>query len=1044
MTDMVSCTTCGRAVARTDKFCPGCGTSVSDSAETTTGPSGPQTQTPPTQCVKCAAPMGRDDQFCPKCGTPRLEEATLVSHVSLRNSQAARLIALTKGEYEILQQLGHGAMGAVYLAKDVALSRQVAIKVIAPNLLQDETMISRFRLEAQTVASLRHPNIVDVYAVKQSEDLHYFVMEFIDGPTLRTLIKRHAPLDIQVFKGLMFQMGSALSYAHRTGKGVIHRDIKPANIMLDLEGDAFVTDFGISKVAEAQSGLTQTGATIGTPEYMSPEQCRGEELTGASDQYALGIVAYEMLTGSTPFSGSNLTIMMSHTTDRPAPIRDVRADCPPEVAEAVARMLAKRVEDRFPDLDEAVDALGGRHLPYNHPTRARIVQLVTAAEGEAPPVGPTSPPSTGPTTSGTGPRSVTVTGLPARVEPGDTFSLAADVRGDGHVSLTGLGIRWASTDPSIATVEDGVVRAVRVGTVSITATVGGVANAVLVTVAEPAPASVRITPSTITMPRGGRFPLDAEILDTKGQTLEGTVRWSTADADVASVSSAGEVVAHGGGTTTITATAGSATGTASIEVEASAPAGATVITDAAGAAALQELPSTPPPAPPTPKPEPTRRPAARPSAQPAPKKKSPVGAIAAVLLLVGGGAGAWAVLGGGGEEVGGPTAGVEQEPASAPVNGTPSGEAPQTEVAGAGGDEVAGDATTDPPGEEQARGEAAPAGGPQVGAEAANDPPETVQDDPPPTNTEPVTERPTQQQDPPPERPTPTVERTPPAPASLSVRLASPSMLFGDQQSASAIVLAAGGREMPGGSYTLSWRSSDPGVLSVDATGTVRAVGVGSAWIAAAAGRAADSVRVTSTVTLSVSGGDFSLAVGDSRALSASAIGSNGATADPPMAWTSSNSSVAAVSASGQVTAVGAGQARITVSAAGLDAGVTVTVEAAELGPPTAAQVQAEVNAYVALLSSTNTDRINALWGTPNDLHRDLLDLMDERDFSAQLGDLGTPTLRGETAVVRFGATGSYRTNFGNNRSRELTFEAILTHDGSAWRMSSCQLLEMG
>lgn len=190
--------------------------------------------------------------------------------MSLRNAQAAHLIEATLGEFEILRQLGTGAMGAVYLARDVALSREVAIKVIAPNLLSDETMISRFRLEAQTVASLRHPNIVNVHAVRQSDDLHYFVMEFIDGPTLRSIVKGHAPLDVDVVQSLVFQVGSALSYAHRTRGGVIHRDVKPANIMVDKEGGAFITDFGISKIAEAQSGLTQTGATIGTPEYMSP------------------------------------------------------------------------------------------------------------------------------------------------------------------------------------------------------------------------------------------------------------------------------------------------------------------------------------------------------------------------------------------------------------------------------------------------------------------------------------------------------------------------------------------------------------------------------------------------------------------------------------------------------------------------------------------------------------------------------------------------------------------------------------------------------
>ncbi|MDH3270144.1 MAG: protein kinase, partial [Gemmatimonadota bacterium] len=214
---------------------------------------------------------------------------------------------------------------------------------------------------------------------------------------LRTLIKRHAPLDAHVVKGILYQVGSALSYAHRAGAGVIHRDIKPANIMVNLEGDAFVTDFGISKIADLQSGLTQTGATIGTPEYMSPEQCRGELLTGASDQYALGIVAYEMICGSTPFSGSHLTIMMAHAQEPPRPVREVRSDCPPEIAEAVERMLAKSPEDRWPDLDAAVTSMGGAPLGYKDPTRARIVALVRATDVEGASGGvATAPPSVAP------------------------------------------------------------------------------------------------------------------------------------------------------------------------------------------------------------------------------------------------------------------------------------------------------------------------------------------------------------------------------------------------------------------------------------------------------------------------------------------------------------------------------------------------------------------------------------------------------------------------------------------------------------------------
>ncbi|MDH3208391.1 MAG: inactive serine/threonine-protein kinase VRK3, partial [Gemmatimonadota bacterium] len=177
MSETVSCQSCGRLVAKDDSFCPGCGSSVVD-GDTATGIVSAIRETNPTQCVQCSAPMGRDDRFCSKCGASRPEDATVVSHVSLRNAQAARLIEATQGEFEIVQRIGHGAMGAVYLARDIALGRRVAIKVIAPHLLSDEAMVSRFKLEAQTVASLRHPNIVNVHGVREDEDLHYFVMEF--------------------------------------------------------------------------------------------------------------------------------------------------------------------------------------------------------------------------------------------------------------------------------------------------------------------------------------------------------------------------------------------------------------------------------------------------------------------------------------------------------------------------------------------------------------------------------------------------------------------------------------------------------------------------------------------------------------------------------------------------------------------------------------------------------------------------------------------------------------------------------------------------
>ena len=175
----------------------------------------------------------------------------------------------TLGEYEVLAELGRGGMATVYLAHDIALDRKIAIKVMSPVLLSGEGMAERFKREARTAGQLSHPHIIPIYAVRESGALLYFVMKFVEGRPLDSIIREIGPLPIPMVQTILQQVGSALGYAHR--RGVIHRDIKPANIMIDADGWAVVTDFGIAKVSEPQ-GLTMTGATIGTPSYMSPEQ----------------------------------------------------------------------------------------------------------------------------------------------------------------------------------------------------------------------------------------------------------------------------------------------------------------------------------------------------------------------------------------------------------------------------------------------------------------------------------------------------------------------------------------------------------------------------------------------------------------------------------------------------------------------------------------------------------------------------------------------------------------------------------------------------
>ena len=346
-------------------------------------------------CPNCNSAISTGDRFCGVCGTvvavvnftpsttageridPSAPTVAGSSDASPWSVVATRLQAATTGEYEIFTELGRGGMAAVYLARDLALNRRVAIKVMAPGLLLGPGMMERFKQEAVTVASLQHAHIVSIYGVRQIGDLHFFVMQFVPGRTLEGVLRDVGALPIPVVRAWLYEIGSALGYAHR--RGVIHRDIKPGNILLNADGEAIVTDFGIAKVAESPN-QTQTGTVVGTPVYMSPEQCYAKELTGASDQYSLGVVAYEMLVGRPPFSGSSFALMRAHTDTAPPSLQERRPDVPPPMEAAIMRMLAKTPEERFPSLAEALVSLGATPLAHEDPLHADLQKLAAAAE----------------------------------------------------------------------------------------------------------------------------------------------------------------------------------------------------------------------------------------------------------------------------------------------------------------------------------------------------------------------------------------------------------------------------------------------------------------------------------------------------------------------------------------------------------------------------------------------------------------------------------------------------------------------------------------
>lgn len=345
----------------------------------------------PSFCTRCGNSVVAGAHFCAVCGNDvsgqqaslateqiRVEPPKPGGQDGMWTEQQELLREATIGEYEILGELGRGGMAAVYLGHEIALDRRVAIKVMSPALVHGDGMIERFKREARTAASLSHPNIIPVYAVRETDRLLYFVMKFIAGRPLDSVLKELGPLPIPMIQMILNQVGGAFGYAHR--RGIIHRDIKPANIMIDDEGWAVVTDFGIAKVSQAE-GLTMTGMTVGTPTYMSPEQCMAQDVTGASDQYSLGVVAYEMITGRPPFTGgSMMAIMYGHFNDPPPDITAIRPDCPEDLRQAVLRMLEKDPANRWPTMEAAVEAIGEPPPKSDDAMRSQLITLAQKSE----------------------------------------------------------------------------------------------------------------------------------------------------------------------------------------------------------------------------------------------------------------------------------------------------------------------------------------------------------------------------------------------------------------------------------------------------------------------------------------------------------------------------------------------------------------------------------------------------------------------------------------------------------------------------------------
>lgn len=292
-------------------------------------------------CAACGAPLAAAQQFCTRCGAA----AGAVRRDPLRE----RLQELLGAELNVLDVVGRGGMAVVYAARDPLLERRVAVKAMLPEFAADAEMADRFLREARTAAQLQHPNIVSVFGARSKGDLLVMLMAFVEGRSLDAVLHEQGPLPLQVAGRLAADVASALQYAHE--HQVIHRDVKPANVLLASNGGALVSDFGIARRQDVP-GLTSEGMLLGSLAYMSPEQRTAEPLTGATDQYALGVSVFEMLTGRGPFVGSPIDAHVAHLNEPAPSVREIRPEVPDAVAQAIARMLRKTPAERYPDLRE--------------------------------------------------------------------------------------------------------------------------------------------------------------------------------------------------------------------------------------------------------------------------------------------------------------------------------------------------------------------------------------------------------------------------------------------------------------------------------------------------------------------------------------------------------------------------------------------------------------------------------------------------------------------------------------------------------------------
>ena len=292
------------------------------------------------------------------------------------------LTGRTIADFAVLRKIGQGGMGQVYLARQQSLKREVALKILRKDLAENAVALKRFQAEAEAVAKISHPNIVQVYAVGVQEGLHFMALEYVEGRNLREYLERKGPPELPIALTILRQVGAALQRAGELG--LVHRDIKPENILLNRKVEVKVTDFGLSCYFAGDArpvSLTQSGMTLGTPLYMSPEQVQGKPVDHRSDLYSFGVTAYHVLAGNPPYAGLNaFDVAVQHVQATPEPLEQIRPDLPSDLCALVMKLMAKRPEDRYQSARDVLRDLARvqKNLALNAPPGLSIGAMPTS------------------------------------------------------------------------------------------------------------------------------------------------------------------------------------------------------------------------------------------------------------------------------------------------------------------------------------------------------------------------------------------------------------------------------------------------------------------------------------------------------------------------------------------------------------------------------------------------------------------------------------------------------------------------------------------